>query len=277
MFYREAGDFKTTYPQDSQTFPIKFDRYRYYAVLAVAFLVVPVRDQRLLGERDPAALPDLCHRGDRAEHPDRLLRAGQPRHRRVHGGGRLCLLQADDRVPRCQHVHPRHPVGRDHRRRSGCCSACPACGSRGSTWRWRRWRRSSSWCGCSTRCRGSTTIRPRARSARRSARCSASLVTGASAPAWATYLFCLIFVHCQRHHRAQPDTRHAGAQLDGDPRHGHRRRDHRGESAERQADGLRGLVLLRRHLGGAVLLGLSRRGRGRRGLRHPASRSWCCS
>ena len=36
MLYREAGDFSTTYPQDSQTFPIRFDRYRYYAVLAVA-------------------------------------------------------------------------------------------------------------------------------------------------------------------------------------------------------------------------------------------------
>ena len=41
MFYREAGDFSTTYPQDSQTFPIRFDRYRYYAVLAVALLVLP--------------------------------------------------------------------------------------------------------------------------------------------------------------------------------------------------------------------------------------------
>lgn len=41
MIYREAGDFSTTYPQDSQTFPIKMDRYRYYAVLAFAFLVVP--------------------------------------------------------------------------------------------------------------------------------------------------------------------------------------------------------------------------------------------
>ncbi|MFN3147026.1 MAG: branched-chain amino acid ABC transporter permease [Paracoccaceae bacterium] len=41
MFYREAGDFKTSYVDDSQTFPIKFDRWRYYAVLAVAFLVVP--------------------------------------------------------------------------------------------------------------------------------------------------------------------------------------------------------------------------------------------
>ena len=26
MFYREAGDFKTTYAEDSQTFPIRFDR-----------------------------------------------------------------------------------------------------------------------------------------------------------------------------------------------------------------------------------------------------------
>ena len=41
MFYREAGDFKVSYQQDSQTFPIKFDRYRYYVVMAFAFLVVP--------------------------------------------------------------------------------------------------------------------------------------------------------------------------------------------------------------------------------------------
>ncbi len=41
MFYREAGDFKTTYVEDSQTFPIKFDRWRYHAVLVIAFGVVP--------------------------------------------------------------------------------------------------------------------------------------------------------------------------------------------------------------------------------------------
>jgi branched-chain amino acid transport system permease protein len=41
MFYREAGDFSTTYRQDSQTFPIRFDRYRYYLVLVVAVLVLP--------------------------------------------------------------------------------------------------------------------------------------------------------------------------------------------------------------------------------------------
>jgi branched-chain amino acid transport system permease protein len=41
MFYREAGDFKTSYVDDNQTFPIKFDRYRYYFVLFVAFAVIP--------------------------------------------------------------------------------------------------------------------------------------------------------------------------------------------------------------------------------------------
>jgi len=41
MIYREVGDFKTTYSDDGQTFPIRFDRMRYYVVLAVAFAVVP--------------------------------------------------------------------------------------------------------------------------------------------------------------------------------------------------------------------------------------------
>ena len=41
MLYREAGDFKTTYSKDNQTFPIKFDRIGYYLLLAVAFGVVP--------------------------------------------------------------------------------------------------------------------------------------------------------------------------------------------------------------------------------------------
>ncbi|MDB0052276.1 branched-chain amino acid ABC transporter permease [Ascidiaceihabitans sp.] len=41
MFYREAGDFSTSYPEDSQTFPIRFDRYRYYFVLFVAIFVIP--------------------------------------------------------------------------------------------------------------------------------------------------------------------------------------------------------------------------------------------
>ncbi len=41
MLYREAGDYKTSYAKDNQTFPIKFDRVAYYVLLAVAFGVVP--------------------------------------------------------------------------------------------------------------------------------------------------------------------------------------------------------------------------------------------
>ena len=41
MLYREAGDFKTTYADDNQTFPIKFDRWAYYVFIGIAFLVVP--------------------------------------------------------------------------------------------------------------------------------------------------------------------------------------------------------------------------------------------
>ncbi len=42
MLYREAGDFKTSYVDDAQTFPIAFDRWGYMLLLAVAFLVVPL-------------------------------------------------------------------------------------------------------------------------------------------------------------------------------------------------------------------------------------------
>ncbi|MFD1880570.1 branched-chain amino acid ABC transporter permease [Paracoccus pacificus] len=42
MFYREAGDFKTSYRKDGQTFPIRLDRWGYYVILAVAFLIIPL-------------------------------------------------------------------------------------------------------------------------------------------------------------------------------------------------------------------------------------------
>lgn len=41
MFYRESGDFKTSYSADQQTFPITLDRTAYWVLLAVAFGVVP--------------------------------------------------------------------------------------------------------------------------------------------------------------------------------------------------------------------------------------------
>ena len=42
MFYREVGEFRTTYSQDNQTFPIRIERFGYYALLAVAILAVPL-------------------------------------------------------------------------------------------------------------------------------------------------------------------------------------------------------------------------------------------
>ena len=41
MLYREAGDFKTTYTTDAQTFPIKSERVLFWATMIVAFCVVP--------------------------------------------------------------------------------------------------------------------------------------------------------------------------------------------------------------------------------------------
>ena len=41
MIYREAGDFKTSYADDNQTFPIRMDRWSYYVALILAFGIVP--------------------------------------------------------------------------------------------------------------------------------------------------------------------------------------------------------------------------------------------
>ena len=41
MIYREAGDFKTSYSEDNQTFPIAFDRVAYFILLALAFILLP--------------------------------------------------------------------------------------------------------------------------------------------------------------------------------------------------------------------------------------------
>ncbi len=42
MIYREAGQYKTTYPSDSQIFPIAQDRYVVCVIVAFAFVVVPL-------------------------------------------------------------------------------------------------------------------------------------------------------------------------------------------------------------------------------------------
>jgi len=42
MLYRENGQFKTTYPADSQILPIRQDRIAFAVLMAVAFIVVPM-------------------------------------------------------------------------------------------------------------------------------------------------------------------------------------------------------------------------------------------
>ncbi len=42
MIYREAGQFKTTYGEDQQIFPIRQDRYAMAAILVIAFLAIPL-------------------------------------------------------------------------------------------------------------------------------------------------------------------------------------------------------------------------------------------
>ena len=42
MFYRENGQFKSTYRADQQIFPILQDRVAILALLAVAFIAVPL-------------------------------------------------------------------------------------------------------------------------------------------------------------------------------------------------------------------------------------------
>lgn len=42
MFYREAGDFKTSYAADQALIPLRQDRWLVYGLLAIGFLVVPL-------------------------------------------------------------------------------------------------------------------------------------------------------------------------------------------------------------------------------------------
>jgi hypothetical protein len=158
-----------SYAADSQTFPIKFDRYRYYAVLAVALAVVPfvINDYWVNAVLLPFLIYAIAAIGLN-------ILTGYCGQVSLGTGGFMAVgayacLQADDRpFPGVDiFFHCGHPVGRDHRHGGRAVRPAVSCGSRGSTWRWPRWRRSSSSSGSSTRCRGSTTTRPRARSARR--------------------------------------------------------------------------------------------------------------
>ena len=178
MFYREAGQFKTTYAADQAIFPIRAGPHRLrHRPVSFAFVGVPLfagRASSLYRGADPG--PDLLARRDRAQHPDRLLRPALARHRRLHGGRRLCLLQAHDCVlPDVNIIVWILAVGLCSAPRSACCSACRRCASRASISRSRRSPRSSSSSGASSRVKWFTNynVIRRDRGAARSS-CSAS-------------------------------------------------------------------------------------------------------
>ncbi len=72
MFYREAGQFKSTYAADMAVFPIRQDRIGLAIILADRLRRDPLFRGRLLHHLGDDSLPRLLDGGDRAEHPHRL-------------------------------------------------------------------------------------------------------------------------------------------------------------------------------------------------------------
>ena len=99
VFYREAGQFKTTYAADMAIFPIRQDRIGLALILLVAFVVIPADRRRVPAQHDDDPVPDPVAGGDRPQHPHRLHRPAVARLGGVHGRRRLCLLQARQHFP----------------------------------------------------------------------------------------------------------------------------------------------------------------------------------
>ena len=74
MLYREAGQFKASYSEDQQIFPIRQDRIMVALLLLVAYVAVPlIASEYWLST-------------------DRLRRTAESGHRRLYGDGCLCRL-----------------------------------------------------------------------------------------------------------------------------------------------------------------------------------------
>jgi branched-chain amino acid transport system permease protein len=107
MFYRENGQFKTSYRADQQIFPdLRRIAGRALIILAFAFLGVPLLAERLPVRAISDPVPDHVARGHRREHPGRLLRPDLAGLGSLHGRGRLCRLQ----LLRARRGHAADPV-----------------------------------------------------------------------------------------------------------------------------------------------------------------------
>ena len=93
MFYRENGQFKTTYKEDQQIFPITQDRIGVLLLIAFAFIGVPMlADEYMLRAiLIPFLILSLAALG--VNHLGWLLRPDLFGFRCFHGCGRVCRLQ----------------------------------------------------------------------------------------------------------------------------------------------------------------------------------------
>ncbi len=134
MFYREAGDFKTSYQDDNQTFPIKFDRYRYYFVLFVAFAIIPFMINDYWVNAVFLTLPDLCHCSDWIEYSDGLLRSSVSWNWWFYGGwGLYAVYKLHDHFPEINVFSMSFLAGVGHRILWAFCLACHPSGLKGFT------------------------------------------------------------------------------------------------------------------------------------------------
>ena len=250
MLYREAGQFKTSYAADQADLSDPPGPHRWCSLL-----VRRVRRGAASSptdyccQRHPDPVPDLVAGGHRAQHPDRLLRPDLARHRRLHGGGRLSPPTTSCcRIPGmpCSSVLLASAAASPRPGRHAC-SACRACASRASTWRWRRSPRSSSshWAvhRSSAGSPNYSDLGRRCRAREIASRSSASPIDYAGGRSTcSTSSIVVVLALAGQEPRARRDR----PLVDGDPRHGRRRRGDRHPAAADQARGLRGQLLLHR-------------------------------
>jgi branched-chain amino acid transport system permease protein len=149
MFYRENGQFKSSYRADLALFPVAQDRWALLAFAAIAFVAVPLlaSDYSFRAVLIPFLILALAaiglnilvgYCGQISLGTGAFMAVGAYAaynlQVRIEGMPLLVALIGGGLAPRW----------------SGCCSAFPACASAGCTWRWPRWPRSSSWTGSPT-------------------------------------------------------------------------------------------------------------------------------
>ena len=163
MFYREAGQFKSDYAADQAMFPIPQDRYVVIAILAFAFLGVPLiaNEYWLQAILIPFLVFSMAAIGLN-------LLTGYAGQLSLGTGGFMAVggymtYKFTTFWPELNIVACLLLSGLCARPGWESSSEFRACASRASISRWPRLPRSSFSCGPSTRCPGSTTTTLRAR------------------------------------------------------------------------------------------------------------------